>query len=1849
MTATAKAHLRLREFVGERLAGAPAGLLPGPGPAQTRRQLLEEFRRRASEASHPPRRRAGSALGPAAPPSPNWVPIGPYAVRKGQAATLPVVAGRVPDLTVSIDGRRVYAATSNGGIWRSTDSGRSWEPMSDEFDLDPVRQQVDTLAHGAIALVDRGSAAQDLLYVGTGEGHTLQPATPSFFGVGMLRSTDGGAHWTQEASNPDLTGRAVFALAVDPADDTHLVAATNAGVYRRQAGATPWQTEALPAPVVAGTPVTSVVVGNQGGAAVFFAATRGGRVFSSTAVGAWTALPALPAPAIDRVTLACSTTDPPVLYALASNAAGNTLHGVHRLAPGAAAWSGVTGVPAGLLGDQGWYDQAIAVDPNDPNLVYVGGSTVSVGGEYSASLYRCALTASGPGFAATSTVIGGSVHADVHALTFRPGSSTELWVGCDGGVFATSNARLSGDRVFEARNTGLSNLSLMGLGHHPQEEAYGFCGAQDCGGLRYLGSEVWDHQLPGDGGDTVVHWDRPTRLLNIYLGETVRRADVDGARYASSDVSLSLAGESRFFYPPMVGTPAGGSPSDADIVAFGAERPWVSTGFGGGWSALPARVGAAGTRVRSLAFASATRLWAGWEDGHVARYDLGAGGWGRTDLAPPGEGRPVTCIAVDPADATGDSVYVTLGGALGGGPRVRRRTGGAWAAAAGTPAEPLLDVQHNAIVVDPSNHQHLYAGADIGVWRSVDAGGTWQPFSANLPDAAVLDLDLLPAARLLRATTHGRGVFEVPLDGPQPGVELVLRANPLDQRRRPARADVTLPGDRNRRTRLDESPDIYVDAPDRDGRYRVDPVRAPDLVELVESVTGDRVLASIPEAPAVTRVHVVVHNRGVTRADAVRVALLVGPEGAALPAGYADAARTGAAIDAGGWKSAGSRTVDGLRAGRPAVVTFDLRSDLLPPADQADGQHFMLLALLHHGADEFPAGAPTGPTALVTSERRAAMRRVTAARAEGRAAGGVAGAGARAGRPGGTGLLVPVTAALLAHHRLGDIVDQLERKVKSRRVSPAWAAFTTDVRVHPVERRVLALARSGLAALRAGPTAPVPRQLPGSGIGSYALLGALGFEIPSYASVLAPGGTWVADTLRRGTADPHRSLVKVPASELPLAVGRLGVAATTGVAQEAARGFTSGMLAAAAAGILVAPQLADLHAQDTNADWSRHAPSTGAAALERQLRRRFLGGDARASTLGAWLPPAADVPAELWDGYVRAIGEVYRLPQQRVPGFPAFEQDFEAGDWLTGARLRGAYGLLLDDLRTSSWPWPAWWGLISPILLGPSVSMLVGQALPHAKAFFTEGAQVDERAVFELLTLSMGIGSLAPFVYSMILWSAVDGHTEAFVTALVLFIARAALVIAALASSGDEEQEALTRWLAMFLPLAGTDVYAFIRAAAAGSNRPGVSTVFGLQTVPALTGLATLGVSGLLKGLGLSHGWPFWLSWGLHTAGMLFGVGIPVAVALADGGGWRSWFLRSDRHLPLLSSLAATGAVPPEPLARARVFDTSTLWADPAVATPDLPDLAYPSGMRPLVRLWWEGDGELTARHDGDTVTLRHTGGEVVVRLPAGATAASLATRLASALAGVKAEPFAANDLAVALPWPGSLADPGDAGPRADAVSARARFVPVGRSKASARVLRHAPRADLSTPAGLVPDAGDPFPVLPSSALGDLEAAGLGAAADLAALLATAAAPTLGTVTVADGLQVLPDPRLGEVVQVFRRWNLDERRLEEWRTLVTGGAPVEPPPAGVADPLVRTPPGGYPGPQPVGSELVAAMGWLPLWRAWLRVATDPAADADAPFAAPSTPLVRFGDGSVRRPTNAQLTEGVRYLLDLGAA
>ena len=67
-----------------------------------------------------------------------------------------------------------------------------------------------------------------------------------------------------------------------------------------------------------------------------------------------------------------------------------------------------------------------------------------------------------------------------------------------------------------------------------------------------------------------------------------------------------------------------------------------------------------------------------------------------------------------------------------------------------------------------------------------------------------------------------------------------------------------------------------------------------------------------------------------------------------------------------------------------------------------------------------------------------------------------------------------------------------------------------------------------------------------------------------------------------------------------------------------------------------------------------------------------------------------------------------------------------------------------------------------------------------------------------------------------------------------------------------------------------------------------------------------------------------------------------------------------------------------------------------------------------------------------------------------------------------------------------------------------------------------------------------------------------------------------------------------------------------------------------------------------GERVAHALGWVPLWRTWRRMASDPTQDATAALSAPYVPTVSTADGQVFRPTNADLSSGIRYLLDLPA-
>ena len=951
---------------------AESRLQPGRGPevlADVPRDVwverLKEYQqRKAAAAGTKPGTRAAPVTG-----QNNWVPLGPACVAKGQAAGRPTLGGRTSGLAIFTGGNTIYAATANGGVFRTDDAGLSWRSLMDGFDTDPTSFAAASLCCGAIAVHPTNI---NRVYVGTGEGdvdilfaNRLKFALPAYRGIGPIRTDDGGVTWISEASTPSLAGYAFYQLAVDPGNGDNVVAATTNGLYQRVG--TSWTQRRTGAH-------TSVVAARVGSVTTFYAAQRNGLVYSSTNGSTWSvAGTGFPAGA-GRISLAVQSDNPNVLYALVTNASWALL-GVYRLDGGTGSWKTVSGVPVLLNGGQGDYDLCIVIDPNNANLIYLGGDRLNNSPFYSGNIQRCAVTPSGLNYTMTSTSIGANAHADVHVVAMPPGDSTKLWTGTDGGIFLNTNPATN--NTFSARNNGLSALCTNFLGISASEPSVMYVGLQDNGTARYLGEELWRNSFQGDGGYCVVHPTDPFTAL-VYANGTVYRTTTGGQDW--TDWALSKSAAWQIMAEPMVR-----APGSSLRVAFGAGLTvYVSDDLGQTWPtdgahqfSITDTVG-----IYSLAFASPTRLYIGLTNGHIYRSDLTTT-WSTPTRIDNASGGPlplvglITDIAVDPADSTGNSIYITLGG-QGDARHVWRFNGTQWQSRSGSGATGLIDVEHNALLVDPSNTSHVYAGADIGVWKSTDAGVTWSLLQNGLPDAPVFDLQLHQGMRLLRASLHGRGVYEYQLNPPALGSsQLYIRDTALDTARGENtdwRNDVgkwpTSP------VAHWASPNIKVDSPTPAGyQTPTNQINFWDFHEVI--VDGSQGVGTIgPSFVVHNRVYVLCHNRGAFTDPSVRVTAAVTNASTVLsnlPAGYTTNIVNGTPL-ASPWTTLGFVTLTNLRPGFPQVAAFDLPSTILPlPASLPGQSHFCLVAFMHSSMDPFTNTQPQVDT-LTVGERKVAQK-----------------------------------------------------------------------------------------------------------------------------------------------------------------------------------------------------------------------------------------------------------------------------------------------------------------------------------------------------------------------------------------------------------------------------------------------------------------------------------------------------------------------------------------------------------------------------------------------------------------------------------------------------------------------------------------------------------------------------------------------------------------------------------------------------------------------------------------------------------------------------------------------------------
>ena len=793
-----------------------------------------EQRRAAPRAAAPP---DGRRAAPAPPGSVNWTPLGPFAVSGGQAAGHPVVSGRIEAIAAGPGGNRVYVGAADGGAWFSPDGGLTWEVL-DDFLTTPAApvptRQANSLSVGALAVSFGADRAADQVFVGTGEHRA---GFRGLFGIGVRVSTSGGVDgsWTLEATN--LAGLGCTKMAIDPDNAALVLVATTGGLFQRPAaGRANWTQVTAPGVFTnAAGVVSDVLIAGAGGAKTYYAAFQGDRVYSSPDLVNWTAVPGGPVAADGRVVLAASEVTPAVVYAFCQS------RRLFRLTAGN--FVAVAGVPTNVFGTTGtgWYDIILAVDPAAADTIYIGGSLVwdqapgDPVADWTLALFRgtVANPAVAPAFpfnAANNgpgttnvfrengdpTYVGRGIHPDAQSIAFsRRADNTGLdgtgvWIGCDGGLYRSTASGALG--TFTPRNTGLATLQLTYLTSHPALESVALAGCQDNGTVRWRSGPVWQEPVRADGGGVAIDPNNPYRMLRQTFRASIDRTTTGGATNASwatlgfppqtaatvaQNTAAATEQTSSAFYSPIVTTPPGVAPT---LVAKGTYRVWLSANWGTTWVTLPTATNpyplAAGIAnqdslaalVVGLAFPSATLLFAATATA-VFRFSFAAGAWTLAPALPaiPGvtAANPITSIA----SAGGNTLYATIGGV--GVDHCWYFDGANWFA---TGLIATVNVPASTVAIDPNNPATVFAGTDIGVYRATRAGtahpGGWALRSQGLPESAVMHLEVHQPTRTLRAATHGRGAWELPLDAvPTPHPELYLRMNIGDNGRRLAAAD----------------------------------------------------------------------------------------------------------------------------------------------------------------------------------------------------------------------------------------------------------------------------------------------------------------------------------------------------------------------------------------------------------------------------------------------------------------------------------------------------------------------------------------------------------------------------------------------------------------------------------------------------------------------------------------------------------------------------------------------------------------------------------------------------------------------------------------------------------------------------------------------------------------------------------------------------------------------------------------------------------------------------------------------------------------------------------------------------
>ena len=662
------------------------------------------------------------------------------------------VGGRIVDVAVDpVAPDTIYAAAATGGVWKSEDAGAQFTS---------IWPSANPQSMGALVITANGT-----LFAGLGEANP-GGGSITYGGSGVYRSADRGATWERVGlTNSGRIGR----IAVDPTDPQHIFVAASGdlfnpggerGVYESTDGGSNWTL------VLSGDNDTTGAVDlaidpldpNRVFAAMWdhrrepdlrrYGGVGSGLYRSSDGGTTWerltNGLPG-PDPAIGRIGVAVSATNPQRVYAIV-NGTNGLFQGFYRSDDGGNSWATIPADQklADAQASFGWWFGKLWVDPLNDAHVFAAGVT---------------LCESQDGGATFTEHL--SPHADHHAMAWDLKVPGRVYLGTDGGTYR-SDINGTGDQWTKATYEPFTQFYSVDVSEQDAGRLVG--GTQDNYVLRSYGGAGWNGYVFGDGLAALIDPVNQEMVYGCYQYGNCFRSTDGGT--TTTYFTPAIRSPRRNWFAPLQF-----DPNNPAILYFGGTQVHRSSDHATTWSPISPDLTGGPGRDRSYPFGTVTtiavaktdpnRILAGTDDGRLWFTPNLGGSW--TRVADPNiPGTWVTRVVVDPLNAAVG--YATFSGFRSGGvfPYVLKTTdgGATWANITGDlPQAPVNDIA--------AVGSTLYVGTDVGVFLSADGGATWVTAGEDLPNVPITDLEYRFASHTLYAATFGRGIYALPLPAGQ--------------------------------------------------------------------------------------------------------------------------------------------------------------------------------------------------------------------------------------------------------------------------------------------------------------------------------------------------------------------------------------------------------------------------------------------------------------------------------------------------------------------------------------------------------------------------------------------------------------------------------------------------------------------------------------------------------------------------------------------------------------------------------------------------------------------------------------------------------------------------------------------------------------------------------------------------------------------------------------------------------------------------------------------------------------------------------------------------------------------------